>query len=155
MAAHSWLPNSLQHLIGIPILLAKQPEMVDFQNLVPIASLGVLVSAEESPGLYRVATSLDLFSFWALALLALAIVMTPWILHVWVFKALLGETPGTSNVEVSVRGLMDANATGLDDPQALFGGVLADLSTRSETRRRSKGRVEFFGGRITTIPELW
>lgn len=104
VAAHAWLPNSLQYLIAIPILLAKDPAAVDFENLVPMANLGWVFSREEAPKLYRVASSLDLFSLWALALLALGMgrltgkgagasfgmVLVPWILYVLVAKVLLG-----------------------------------------------------------------
>lgn len=104
VVAHAWLPMAVLSLIGIPILLAKDPETIDFQNIVPMANLSFLFSPSEQHRLYMIASSIDLFSFWVIGLLALGIarltgksrgsvlpiVLAPWALYVVVFKAWLG-----------------------------------------------------------------
>jgi hypothetical protein len=104
VVAHGWLPLALANLIGIPVLLAKDPESIDFQNVLPMANLGFLFSPTDQHKLYAVGSSIDLFSFWAIWLMALgiarltkkgvgralAMVAVPWALYVAVFKALLG-----------------------------------------------------------------
>lgn len=71
--AHAWLPPSLVvSILSAVILFLKDPADVDMQNLVA-ANLGVVVSAETSKFLHRMATSFDLFSFWHIALLAMGL----------------------------------------------------------------------------------
>lgn len=73
MVAHAWIPPSLTvSILGAVILFLKDPADVDMQNLVA-ANLGVVVSAETSKFLHRMATSIDLFSFWQIALLAMGL----------------------------------------------------------------------------------
>ena len=104
IVAHAWLPLCLHGLIAIPILLAKDPEAVDIQNVVPLSNLSPLFDVAQQPKAYAVATAIDLFSFWVMALLAiglaqltkksmgtaLAVILVPWALYVVIFKALLG-----------------------------------------------------------------
>src|SRR5712692_624206 len=103
VVSHSWMPLAISHGIAIPILLAKEPDTVDFQNIV-VANLSFLFSPTEQHRLYMIATSIDLFSFWVIGLLALglarlsgkgtgtalAIILIPWALYVAIFKAWLG-----------------------------------------------------------------
>lgn len=102
--AHGWLPMSLYSLIAIPIVLAKEPEVVDFQNLAPLSNLSFLFSPTEQHRLYMIGSSIDLFSLWVIALITvgiarltgkskgkvLAVVLAPWALYVGIFKVLLG-----------------------------------------------------------------
>lgn len=104
VVAHGWLPLSLSQLVAIPILLAKDPEAIDFQNIVPMANLSFLFSPSEQHRLYMIASSIDLFSFWVMALFtigiarltgkskaaALVVVLVPWVVYVLLFKALRG-----------------------------------------------------------------
>ena len=104
VVSHSWLPLSLASLIGIPILLAKDPEAVDFQNILPMANLSFLFSSTEQHKLYMAATSFDLFSFWVMGLMAIGIarltgkgmgaalmvILIQWALYVAIFKVWLG-----------------------------------------------------------------
>jgi len=104
VVAHAWLPVSMSQLVGIPIMLAKDPETVDFRNVVPMANLGFLFSPTEQAKLYGAATSLDLFSAWVIALMAIGIsrvagktkmaalflILPAWLLYVLIFKVLLG-----------------------------------------------------------------
>ena len=103
VVAHAWLPLALYSLVSVPILLAKDPREVDLDNVITLANPAFLVSAAEQPKLYRVAGSMDLFSFWIIGLLALGLgrlarrpawsvlplVVAPWVLYIVVFKALL------------------------------------------------------------------
>jgi hypothetical protein len=102
IVAHAWLPNSLLGLIGIPILLAKEPDAVDMRNIVPMTNLGLLVDSTQHPKLFAMATSLDLFSFWVIGLVALGLsrltgkslaavlpaIVVPWLVYVLVIKPL-------------------------------------------------------------------
>jgi hypothetical protein len=102
IVAHAWLPNALLGLIGIPILLAKEPDTVDMRNIVPMTNLGLLVDATQHPKLFAMATSMDLFSFWVIGVLALGLarltgksipavlpaIAVPWVLYVLVIKPL-------------------------------------------------------------------
>ena len=104
VVAHAWLPLALASLIAIPILLAKDADAIDFQNIVTLANLGFLFSPTEQHRLYMVASSIDLFSLWVIALLtlgmarltgkgaaaSLGIILAPWALYVVIFKAILG-----------------------------------------------------------------
>ncbi len=104
VVTHAWLPNSLNQLIAIPILLARDPETVDFTNVVSMANLSFLYSPTEQIKLYKLGASLDLFSFWVIALLtigiarvsgigrgaALAVTLAPWLLYVGIFRLWLG-----------------------------------------------------------------
>ena len=103
VVAHAWLPHSLSGLIAIPILLAKEAEAVDFQNMVPMANLSFLFTPSEQHKAYLFASSIDLFSFWVIWLLVLGlarltskgkgavlpIVLIPWALFVC-FKVIFG-----------------------------------------------------------------
>jgi hypothetical protein len=103
VVSHAWLPVAIQGLVGIPILLAKDPAEVEFDNLLPLSNLGFLFSPADQPRLYQAASSLDLFSFWVIALLTvgvarvtqrtwaqtLPLVLAPWLFYVGIFKTLL------------------------------------------------------------------
>ncbi len=103
IVTHAWLPMALNQLISIPVLLAKEPEAVDFQNVLSMANLSFLFSPQEQQRLYSLGSSIDLFSLWVIALLtiglarltgagkgrALIMVMLPWSLYVVIFKILL------------------------------------------------------------------
>jgi hypothetical protein len=103
VVAHGWLPHSLANLVAIPILLAKDPESVDFQNMLPMANLSVLFSPTEQHKQYLLGSSIDLFSFWVIWLFAiglseltgkskaavLPVILVPWALFVC-FKVVTG-----------------------------------------------------------------
>lgn len=68
---HSFVPGVLASLLLLPILIRK--EMVDPQNLGDMlrSNLGFLVERDSSKVLHSALQSIDLFSFWSLALLVL------------------------------------------------------------------------------------
>lgn len=100
VVAHAWLPAALHTLMSIPVLLVKAPETIDFENMLPMSNLSFLFSPTEQHRLYSIASSLDLFSFWVIALLTLGLarlsgrskgvvltlVTIPWIGYVAIFK---------------------------------------------------------------------
>lgn len=70
IVAHSWMPAVVGGLIGILILFLKSPETIDIEHLVA-SNLGVAVSDESPKWLMTLATSIDLFTFWTIALMAI------------------------------------------------------------------------------------
>jgi hypothetical protein len=99
---HGWLPGGLSALVGITVIFLKAPEDIDLQNLTA-ANLGVIISSETGKFLHAVATSLDLFVFWQIFLIAtgvaaaaklsftksLVAVLVPWILLVLIKSAVV------------------------------------------------------------------
>ncbi len=96
--AYGMMPACVVAILGIITVFLKEPSDVDVQNLV-ISHLGPLFDPGSHKVLNRLASSLDLFSFWQIALLALGVsaaarfsfrkglvaVMVPW--AVWVLGA--------------------------------------------------------------------
>jgi len=73
VVSHAWLPLSVHGLLSIPIYLAKEPDTIDFENPLPVANLGFLFSSTDQAKLYRLGSSIDLFSFWVMVLLVIGI----------------------------------------------------------------------------------
>jgi hypothetical protein len=102
VVAHAWLPVAVSSVISVPILLARDPAEIDLNNIVTLSNLAFAVPAGHATW-YRVAGSLDLFSFWVIGLLILGlsrltgqparrvspVVLAPWVAYVVVFRALL------------------------------------------------------------------
>lgn len=73
VVTHASLPALLASVLAIVIVFLKDPADVDIQNVVA-ANLGAALSKEAAGAfLHRVAVSLDLFSFWQMALMATGI----------------------------------------------------------------------------------
>ena len=70
IVAHSWMPGVVGGLVGILILFLRSPETIDLEHLVA-SNLGVAVSDESAKWLMTLATSIDLFTFWTIALMAI------------------------------------------------------------------------------------
>jgi len=99
VTAHSWVPTSVVGgILGMAVVFMKDPGDIDVENLL-VTNLGVIISAETSKFLHRLATSMDLLSFWQIFLLATGIsatsskvtfgkaltaVLIPWALYVLV-----------------------------------------------------------------------
>lgn len=98
VTAHGWMPHVLAALIAIPVVMAKGSidlEAVQSGSFLA-SSLGFFVDAAEHPVLGALASSVDVFSLWAIALLvigyrvvaklsanaALAVVGVPWLVVV-------------------------------------------------------------------------
>lgn len=70
IVSHAWMPGVVGGLIGILVLFLKSPETVDIEHLVA-SNLGAVVSDESPKWLMSLATSIDLFTFWTIALMAI------------------------------------------------------------------------------------
>jgi Yip1 domain len=68
--AYAWVPASIAGLLGILVLFLRDPATVDVKNLVA-SNPGALMSDDSPKWLVTLLTSLDLFSFWTLILLAI------------------------------------------------------------------------------------
>ncbi len=70
ITAHAWVPFILSGLLAIVVVLLKDPSTVDLNN--PLAAdVGAYLPTGSSKALIAAAHSLDLFSFWVLALFAM------------------------------------------------------------------------------------
>ena len=70
IVSHSWVPGIIMGLLGLLIIFLKDPSAVDIENLV--ASNGGALLSENSPAwLIKLLTSLDIFSFWFMILMAM------------------------------------------------------------------------------------
>ncbi|HEY2932694.1 MAG TPA: YIP1 family protein [Acidobacteriota bacterium] len=76
LTAHTFWMYSLATSIvtWCVVFLTSDPSTIDIQNAVQ-ANLGVLVSRQEHPALHSLASSMDLFSFWHLAIIGLGILI--------------------------------------------------------------------------------
>lgn len=94
VVAYAWAPAIIAALLGILVLFLKDPSTVDLRNLVA-ANAGAFLSDDSPKWLTALATSLDLFPFWTMLLMAAGYgAVNPkkvsfgkafaWILCVWV-----------------------------------------------------------------------
>jgi hypothetical protein len=99
IVAYSWMPYVITGLLGILILFIKDPSTIDTQNLVA-SNPGALLPEGSAKWLVSLLTSLDLFTFWALALQGIGYSATnpkklsfgkafSYILVVWLFFVLV------------------------------------------------------------------
>jgi hypothetical protein len=102
VVSHAWVPHAIVGLLSIPILLAKEPDTIDMQNIVALSNLSFLFDSAQQPKFYAIASGFDLFSFWVIALLAvglsrltgkskvavLPVIVVPWLLWVLIVKPL-------------------------------------------------------------------
>jgi hypothetical protein len=68
--AYAWVPGLIAGLLAILVLFIKDPSTVDVKNLVA-SNPGALMSDDSPRWLVSLLTSLDLFSFWNIILLAI------------------------------------------------------------------------------------
>jgi hypothetical protein len=106
ISAYSMLPGLISSILAIIVMFIKNPEEFNLQN--PLAfNLGAFMEPPPNSGkfLYSLATSIDLFSFWTILLLAVGIsvaarkfpfskavvaVVLPWALYVLIKSAWAG-----------------------------------------------------------------
>jgi len=69
IVSFSWVPGLIGQLLGIVLLYIKSPETIDLQNLVA-SNVGALMSSDSPRWLVSLCTSIDVFSFWTIFLLA-------------------------------------------------------------------------------------
>ncbi|HKW87628.1 MAG TPA: YIP1 family protein [Candidatus Acidoferrales bacterium] len=97
--SHSYMPGLIVALLGILILYIKPPDQIDLQNLVA-SNVGAVLSSDSPRWLQSLGTSIDIFSFWIIGLMALGysvarpkkITMSTglaWIIGLWVVYVLV------------------------------------------------------------------
>lgn len=70
VVSYAFLPFALHALLAMGTLFAIDPEAFNLEN--PVATnLGLLVNQASSPGLYRLASALDVFSIWVIILMGI------------------------------------------------------------------------------------
>lgn len=70
IATYGFLPQGIKGILALVVLWARPPEGIDLQNLV-MSNAGVFLSSGAAPWLRVLASSIDVFSFWTIALLAI------------------------------------------------------------------------------------
>lgn len=70
ITTHAFMPGILKGLIGLVVVWVRPPEGVNLQNLV-MSNVGAFLPAGEPLWLQTLASSLDVFVFWIIALLAI------------------------------------------------------------------------------------
>ena len=70
VVAHAYMPSLVSGLLAIVILFLKNPDTVDVEHIVA-SNLGALVGSDWPRWLVSLASSVDLFAFWRIALLAI------------------------------------------------------------------------------------
>lgn len=99
VVTHSYLPFAIPSLLGILVLYLKPPDTVDLQNLVA-SNVGALLSKSAPTWQVSTGTSLDIFTFWVLGLMAFGYsVVRPkklkigttlaWVIGVWIVYVLI------------------------------------------------------------------
>ncbi len=68
--AYAWVPGLIAGLLAIVVLFIKDPSTVDIKNIVA-SNPGALLSDDSPKWLVSLLSSLDLFSFWEIILLAI------------------------------------------------------------------------------------
>ena len=69
IVSYSWVPGLIAALLGIAIVFLKDPSTIDVQNLVA-SNPGAILSDDSPKWLVSLMSSLDLFSFWTMILMA-------------------------------------------------------------------------------------
>ena len=70
IVSYSWMPNVISGLLGIVVLLVKDPATIDLQNLVA-SNAGAFLADNSPKWLVALLAPVDLFSFWVMILLAI------------------------------------------------------------------------------------
>lgn len=73
LAAYGWMPEAIKALLAFPVMFLKEPDMLDIQNLVATNVAAVMDAETTSRPLMRLATSIDLFNVWTIALIAIGL----------------------------------------------------------------------------------
>jgi hypothetical protein len=70
ITTHAFMPQIVKGILGLVILWVRPPEGINIQNLV-MSNVGAFLPSSIPSWLQTLTTSLDLFAFWTLALLAI------------------------------------------------------------------------------------
>jgi hypothetical protein len=99
IVSYSWMPNVISGLLGIVVLLVKDPATIDLQNLVA-SNAGAFLADNSPKWLVAMLTPVDIFSFWVMILLAVGysaaapkklstVKAFAWIFSLWVVYVLV------------------------------------------------------------------
>ena len=67
------MPSMISSILSTVVVWLKPPSDVNVQNLIPASNLAILVDQEAHKALYRLASSIDLFSVWHIVVLGIGI----------------------------------------------------------------------------------
>lgn len=70
IVTHGWVPGLIGGLLGLIVVSLKAPDTIDIENLVA-SNVGAFLSSDAPRWLQTLGTSLDLFTFWTIFLMAL------------------------------------------------------------------------------------
>jgi hypothetical protein len=70
IVSHSWVPGLIGGLLGLIVVSVKAPDLIDIENLVA-TNVGAFLSSDSPHWLLKLGSSLDLFTFWTIFLMAL------------------------------------------------------------------------------------
>ena len=70
VVAYAWVPLIIAQILGLIILFIKDPSTIDIQNLVA-SNAGAFLSEESPKWIQSLCGSLDIFSFWSMALMGI------------------------------------------------------------------------------------
>lgn len=70
IVSHAWMANVVSGLLGILIVAIKDPATIDLQNIVA-SNVGAFLPDGSAKWLVSLLSSIDLFSFWTMLLLAI------------------------------------------------------------------------------------
>ncbi len=70
IVSHAWMPNMVSGLLAILIIAVKDPATIDLQNIVA-SNAGAFLASGSPRWLVALLSSIDLFSFWTMILLAM------------------------------------------------------------------------------------
>jgi len=67
IVAYSWMPFTIHALLSLLLMVLKSPDSIDLEHLVG-SNPGAFLSSDSPKWLLTLATSFDIFTFWAIAL---------------------------------------------------------------------------------------
>jgi Yip1 domain len=70
IVTHAWVPGIIGGIIGLILLFVKAPDTIDIEHLVA-NNVGAFLSSDTPKWLMTLGTSLDVFSFWTIALMGI------------------------------------------------------------------------------------
>jgi hypothetical protein len=70
VVSYSWVPGIIGGVIGLILLFVKAPETIDLEHLVA-SDVGAFLSGDSPKWLMSLCTSLNLFTFWEIALMGI------------------------------------------------------------------------------------
>jgi len=96
VTAHAFLPGAFSYVLAIPVILQREKLNPALMGSLVKSNLGFLVEKDSAPAIHSLLSSLDIFSFWVLALLVVgfaaaanvsrkqsaAVIVTLWLLFV-------------------------------------------------------------------------